>query len=76
MELSRKVVNKHWWLVLAFALVCGLVIFAGELVFCVGVFVAMPVVTAAWACAYEDIFCSQSRSNLPMQASPAYPVRP
>jgi hypothetical protein len=76
MELSRKVVNKHWWLVLAFALVCGLVIFAGELVFCVGVFVAMPVVTAAWACAYDDLFCSQPRSNLPMRASPASPASP
>jgi hypothetical protein len=56
MELSRKVVSKHWWHLFGFALVCGLILIAGALVCVVGVFIAIPVFRAAMVCAYEDIF--------------------
>jgi len=56
MELGRKVVSKHWWHLLGFAVVCGLVLICGALVCVVGVFIAMPIVRAAIVYAYEDIF--------------------
>src|SRR5262249_8135858 len=59
MELCRKVVSKHWWHLLGFAVVCGLIIIGGALVCVVGVFIAMPVVRAAIVYAYEDIFGAQ-----------------
>jgi len=59
MELSRKVVSKHWWLMFGFLIVCALVTLAGVLVCCVGVFVAVAIVEAALMYAYEDIFGTQ-----------------
>jgi len=56
MELSRKVVTKHWWLMFGFLIVCGLVALLGVLACCVGVFVSAAVVEAAMMYAYEDIF--------------------
>lgn len=56
MELSRKVVTRHWWRVFALALVCGLILVAGVLACFIGFFIAYPVVTAAIVHAYEDIF--------------------
>src|SRR5260221_7032267 len=47
MELSRKVVTRHWWQVFGFALVCLLVIICGRLLCFIGVFIAMPIVKAA-----------------------------
>jgi hypothetical protein len=56
MELSRKVVSKHWWLMFGFLVVCGLVALAGVIACCVGVFVSAAVIQAAMMYAYEDIF--------------------
>src|ERR1051326_30614 len=56
MELSRKVISKHWWLMFGFLIVCGLVTLAGVLACCVGVFVAVAIIEAALMYAYEDIF--------------------
>jgi hypothetical protein len=56
MELSRKVVSRHWWTFFGMMLI-GLVLFlAGILLFCVGVYVAQPVILGAFMFAYEDIF--------------------
>jgi len=63
LELSRKVVSMHWLNVFLFLLVCFLVVIAGFLALCLGVLVAAPVVTAAIAYAYEDIFGSGTASN-------------
>jgi len=60
MELSRKVVNMHWWRMFLLALVCGLVSLLGVLALCIGVLVAAPVVMAALMYAYEDIFSGGS----------------
>jgi len=56
MELSRKVVSKHWFVVFGCVLVMGLVACAGALACCVGIFVSMPLAFAALMYAYEDIF--------------------
>ncbi len=56
MELSRRVVTRHWWQVFGFALVCLLLLLCGLMVCVVGVFIAMPIVKAATVYAYEDIF--------------------
>jgi hypothetical protein len=58
MELSRKVVSHHWWQMLWLCLLGALVCLLGFLVFCVGIYVAVPVVVGAYAYAYEDIFGS------------------
>jgi hypothetical protein len=64
MELSRKVVNKHWGSVFLLAIVSALVAIAGYFVLCVGIFIAIPLIQAAWTVAYEDIFCSESRPQV------------
>ena len=59
MELSRKVVTKHWWKVFGLVIVLGLLGIAGLLVSIVGVFVAWPIGQIALLYAYEDIFHSR-----------------
>ena len=56
MELSRKVVSRHWWLMLGFLIVCGLVAVAGLLACCIGIFVTVAIAQAALLYAYNDIF--------------------
>ncbi len=56
MELSRKVVTRHWWKFFAFWLVLLLVKFSGALACGVGLFLTAPVAMAAAVFAYEDIF--------------------
>jgi hypothetical protein len=56
MELSRKVVSKHWFIVFAFLLVVGLLAVCGAIACCVGIFVTIPLASVAIMYAYEDIF--------------------
>jgi hypothetical protein len=56
MELSRKVVTRHWWQMFGLLILCGLVTLAGLLACCVGVIVTAAVAEAALMYAYEDIF--------------------
>jgi uncharacterized membrane protein len=56
MELSRKVITRHWWQVFGLALLFLLIMLAGTMVFCLGFFIALPIVKAAKVCAYEEIF--------------------
>jgi hypothetical protein len=56
MELSRKMVGKHWFLVFAFLLVYGLLSMAGIIACCIGIFVTLPIGIAALMYAYETIF--------------------
>ena len=56
MELSRKVVHRHWWPIFGLVLANVLLMLLGYLTCCVGIFVAMPVTVGALAYAYEDIF--------------------
>jgi uncharacterized membrane protein len=56
MEMSRKMVGKHWFLVFGFAVVCLLLAVSGVLACCVGFFVTLPIGIAALMHAYEIIF--------------------
>ena len=56
MELSRKVLWPNFWGMFGLWVMNVLVLIAGVLCCYVGVFVAMPVVIAAQAYAYEDFF--------------------
>jgi uncharacterized membrane protein len=56
MELSRKVVNKHWFIVFALLIVAGLVSISGIFACCIGVLVTMPIGWLTLLYAYEDIF--------------------
>jgi hypothetical protein len=60
LELSRKVVSKHWFMMFAFLLVVGLLSMCGLIACCIGVFVTMPIGTVAIMYAYEDIFGRQA----------------
>ena len=56
MELSRKVITKHWWKFLGLGIVLLLLIFAGVVMCFVGVFVMSPLVLLTLMYAYEDVF--------------------
>jgi hypothetical protein len=56
MEVSRKVITKHWWSFCGLWLLSILLNFAGSLLCCVGGFVTGPVTMLALMYAYEDIF--------------------
>ncbi len=56
MELSRKVVTKHWFKFFGFGIVMMLLVFAGVLALVVGVFVMSPLILGALMYAYEDVF--------------------
>jgi hypothetical protein len=71
MEVSRRVVNRHFWKLLLFAIVSALVLVAGLLCFVVGFFIALPVVIAATVCAYEDIFGSRKPDVAPVPTGSA-----
>jgi hypothetical protein len=56
MELSRKVAGKHFFSVFGLLFLGGLIVFAGMLALCLGIFVAVPIVFAAIAVAYDELF--------------------
>ncbi|HZM03544.1 MAG TPA: protein kinase [Candidatus Saccharimonadales bacterium] len=56
MELSRKVVTRHWWKLFGFFLVVLLMYALGALCCLVGFFVTAPLAMIAATYAYEDIF--------------------
>jgi serine/threonine protein kinase len=73
MELSRKVVTKHWFKFLGLGIVMWLLLLAGVLALVVGVFVMSPLVLAALMYAYEDIFggVTPAPTAPPLAAGPA-----
>jgi hypothetical protein len=62
MELSRKMVTKHWFLIFAFLLVYGLLSVAGLIACCIGIFVTLPIGLGALMYAYETIFSPSQAS--------------
>jgi hypothetical protein len=56
MEVSRRVVHRHWWSVFALVIVLALIACAGFLVCIVGAFVTIPVASASLMFVYEDLF--------------------
>jgi membrane-anchored glycerophosphoryl diester phosphodiesterase (GDPDase) len=56
MKASWKKVHQHWWLLLGFVVVVGLLNIAGVCACCVGVLFTAPIGIAATMFAYETIF--------------------
>ncbi len=56
LELSRKVVSRHWFTILALIVLNAIVGIAGLLACCVGIIVTIPVALISLMYAYEDIF--------------------
>lgn len=56
MELSRKVVTKHWFVVFGCGFVFGLLAMCGIIACCIGIFATMPLGLMALMYAYEDMF--------------------
>ena len=75
MELSRRMVHKHWWKMLLFLLVLTGVLFVGILCCGIGIFVAAPIAIAAFMYAYEEVFgawvSASSMSGQPIPAASA-----
>ena len=63
MMTSMRVVNRNLLPVFVLSILCGLVVVAGALAFCVGLILAFPIVTASLAVAYEEMFGSRVRST-------------
>jgi uncharacterized membrane protein len=59
METSRRVVNKHWFMVFGLLIVVGLINIVGVLLCCVGLFLSFPLGVAAFLHAYETLFSSR-----------------
>jgi predicted Ser/Thr protein kinase len=70
MELSRKVVSRHWWKLFWFMLVLFFLNILGLLFFFVGHFIALPVTMAAFLYAYEDLFGPASSATRPLPSVP------
>jgi hypothetical protein len=62
MELSRRMVGRHFWTVFGLVILMGLIIVAGVPACCIGVFVSLPLGYGALMYAYEDIFSSTNRT--------------
>jgi uncharacterized membrane protein len=60
MEFSRKVVAKHWFLMFALQLLCGLLAACGVIACCIGILVSLPFGMATLMYAYEDVFGRQT----------------
>lgn len=56
MELSRKVVTRHWFGVFGLMLLAILLWIGGFLACCIGIFVAGPIASAAIVYGYRDLF--------------------
>jgi predicted Ser/Thr protein kinase len=68
MELSRKVVTRHFWPFFGFWLVLLLMNLGGALLCGIGLFLTLPITFAATAYAYQDIFAGALVSRKPAQS--------
>src|SRR5213075_2236657 len=74
MELSRKVVTRHWWHCFGLFLLAWLVGFLGLLACGVGLFLTMPIAAGALVYAYEDIFGYRAPTEGLIAPAPAGPA--
>ena len=56
MQLSWKMVRKHWWMVLLLVIIVALINIGGMFLCCVGILFTMPIGMGALMYAYETIF--------------------
>src|ERR1700687_519177 len=69
-EVSRRVVHRHWWSIFALVIVSGLIACAGLLVCIVGALVTVPVASASLMYAYEDLFGPDAARPVPDSSRP------
>ncbi len=55
LEASRRVITKKWFMVFLFLIVIGLIMAAGFIVLCIGVFVTFPAYLCMNYAAFEDV---------------------
>jgi uncharacterized membrane protein len=67
MEVSRKVVSKHWWTFFGLILLWCLINIGGVLLCVIGLFLTWPWTCIAMVYAYEDIF-GTAKAAAPDQA--------
>jgi hypothetical protein len=60
MEVSRRVVHRHWWTIFGVVLVSAVIALLGAIALFVGLVITVPIAFAAQMCAYEDLFGAQS----------------
>jgi predicted Ser/Thr protein kinase len=65
MEVSRKVVTRHWWMFFGFFLLVLLMYVVGVVACVVGLFVTAPLAMLAATYAYEDIFSATGTAAKP-----------
>jgi hypothetical protein len=56
MEVSRQVVQRHWWSMFGLVIVLALLVVAGFIACLIGAIVTIPVAIAALMYVYEDLF--------------------
>lgn len=71
LEVSRKVITRHWWKMFGFLIVLWFINLAGTLMCGIGLLVTRPVTTAALVYAYEDIFRARPPEKAPPSVAPA-----
>jgi hypothetical protein len=84
LELSRRVVTARFWPIFGLLFLCGLLTFAGALLFGLGVFFTTPLVVSSIVWAYEELFreptAAASAPSVPLSPvappAPAAPVTP
>jgi hypothetical protein len=65
MQLSRKVVSRHWWMALALCIVAGIISVIGLCLCCIGVFFTMPLGLVVAMNAYEKMFSLSPGASAP-----------
>ncbi len=77
MELSRKVVTKHWWQCFGLFLLAVFIGFIGLLGCFIGIFFTLPIAVGATVYAYLDIFDAKPAINeLPAPPTPGPALAP
>jgi len=74
MELSRKMVQRHWWKVLLLLAAFLALVLMGLMACFIGVFLTAPIAIATLAYAYEDIFGPRAPAIRPLAAPPIAPA--
>jgi len=74
MELSRKVVTKHWWLYFGLILLAILVGLLGLMGCFVGILFTLPIAVGATVYAYLDVFGAEPDINELLAPSPPAPA--
>jgi uncharacterized membrane protein len=74
MEVSRRVVHRHWWSTFALVIVLFLIACVGLLACVVGALVTIPVASASLMYVYEDLFGPEAAAPRAGLSQPGAPL--